>query len=715
MPENASPTSKDSKPLDAPLTDPGDDLLERDGFARLIANAILQPRGDGATTYAISGSWGSGKSTVANFVKRHLDGKADVIPFEPWMVGTSEALIGELFLEIGKKAFPVDENAETRKKRQAFWSYGANVLDVVKVSGKALGLAGVPGMSLAGELAGNASEAAKDSAKQLEDISKRDTLREARDRIKSDLADLPCPIVVIIDDVDRLEAEEIRTLFRVVKACADFPNVRYLLLFDRPQVSRALGGKEGQGEEFLEKIVNLMFDLPVIGDEKRLEILRKELVSITSHATEREASERVDEVFERVLKPGLPTVRMAKRFAATAAALASGMEDAKGANYDAADFLVLEFLRAQYPEVYRLAGAYKIEPIDLVRNRANKEDPPGTPWSRAMHAAIESAGKNETLVRAAVKMLRPDVNLDTGENQTGAFPPADSFKRFFNPLWQGMYLGFDRSRVPLAEDSWHRFASLLEGSGEHVSLPKELMCGTEQPRVAESIVYRVNALSLQALDRLTVLVMRWAEPRAKDGPDQEAITATRVSAGAGIIQAALNERWARDEEVLEHLDHLTAEADSPVMRAVLLADLDSMINRRGREFWGTREEVKQKFQTVVEWVEALQNDKIIFTVPGSDFVIRAWSRFVGKTVSQTWYDNLHFDVDLMVTYVEHQYAFEDASREFNNRSGESTFAQAVLNLPFERLGPRGREVQKLLREGKEKFEREQRRLERTSW
>ena len=46
--------------------------------------------------------------------------------------------------------------------------------------------------------------------------------------------------LIVIDDIDRLTPAEIREVFKVVKALADFPNVVYLLSFDREVVAQAL-------------------------------------------------------------------------------------------------------------------------------------------------------------------------------------------------------------------------------------------------------------------------------------------------------------------------------------------------------------------------------------------------------------------------------------------------------------------------------------------
>jgi predicted KAP-like P-loop ATPase len=70
--------------------------------------------------------------------------------------------------------------------------------------------------------------------------------------------------VSIIDDIDRLTAEEIRQLFRVIKAVADFPNVIYLLAFDKAIAIKALEQiQDLSGEDYLEKIIQVPFELPL--------------------------------------------------------------------------------------------------------------------------------------------------------------------------------------------------------------------------------------------------------------------------------------------------------------------------------------------------------------------------------------------------------------------------------------------------------------------
>jgi predicted KAP-like P-loop ATPase len=71
-------------------------------------------------------------------------------------------------------------------------------------------------------------------------------------------------IVFVIDDIDRLNVDEVKQLFQVIKKVADFPNVIYILAFDSEIVEPMLNSiQESSGSKYLEKIVQAPFNLPV--------------------------------------------------------------------------------------------------------------------------------------------------------------------------------------------------------------------------------------------------------------------------------------------------------------------------------------------------------------------------------------------------------------------------------------------------------------------
>ncbi|MEI8013088.1 MAG: P-loop NTPase fold protein, partial [Candidatus Omnitrophota bacterium] len=52
---------------------------------------------------------------------------------------------------------------------------------------------------------------------------------------------LPNKIIIVIDDIDRLNHVEIRQIFQLVKSLGDFPNTTYLLAFDKDVPNRQSG------------------------------------------------------------------------------------------------------------------------------------------------------------------------------------------------------------------------------------------------------------------------------------------------------------------------------------------------------------------------------------------------------------------------------------------------------------------------------------------
>ncbi len=94
----------------------------------------------------------------------------------------------------------------------------------------------------------------EEGSKGLEDqeVVHQQNLAELKRELSDSLKDLEQPILVVLDDIDRLTSEEIRLLFQLVKANADFPNLVYLLLFQRDIVERSLDSSpSNNGQEFL--------------------------------------------------------------------------------------------------------------------------------------------------------------------------------------------------------------------------------------------------------------------------------------------------------------------------------------------------------------------------------------------------------------------------------------------------------------------------------
>jgi hypothetical protein len=112
-----STNSKTSaRAIDEPLLEPEGDLLDMDQHARALANYIKQDR-KLPFTVGIFGEWGEGKTTMVNFLKRHLTPR-NWVSFSAWPFTTSEKLWRALILEIAKVLYEVDPEAEEKNETE---------------------------------------------------------------------------------------------------------------------------------------------------------------------------------------------------------------------------------------------------------------------------------------------------------------------------------------------------------------------------------------------------------------------------------------------------------------------------------------------------------------------------------------------------------------------------------------------------------------------
>ena len=92
-------------------------------------------------------------------------------------------------------------------------------------------------------------------------------------------ADSSLRILVLIDDMDRLDPEDALEVLRLVKAVADFPAVNYLLCYDREALAKSLSMSAliSDGNAYLEKIIQFSFKVPPLEPFQLRAWLRREI------------------------------------------------------------------------------------------------------------------------------------------------------------------------------------------------------------------------------------------------------------------------------------------------------------------------------------------------------------------------------------------------------------------------------------------------------
>lgn len=328
---------------DAPQTDPAHDAFGYAPFAQRIADAVCKTPSPQGLVMAIHGPWGVGKTSLLNFVKHdlaHLPNNEQpiVIDFNPWWFNNREHLATQ-FLSQFRAKLP-HKSGGLRKLGDSLADYGTAIGTTV---------ASIPGVP---------SWLAKPIEFFLKFLkSKPKDVPALKSEISKALKKAGQRFVFVIDDIDRLAPDEIRELFKVIKALADFPNVIYLLAFDRAAVADALHTSLGvDGEAYIEKIVQAPFSLPAV-DPRRL---RQKLFADLDRTLESLPLNNFDQTYwgnvyldglDHYIRKPRDIVRISNAFGVLYPAVAGEVNPV--------DFIAIEFLRVFEPNVYNAICTHK--------------------------------------------------------------------------------------------------------------------------------------------------------------------------------------------------------------------------------------------------------------------------------------------------------------------------------------------------------------------
>lgn len=224
------------------------DLLGREGLVNVICDSIRSCSPDHVYVIGIKGAWGSGKTTIINIVKKNImEKEKDLIvidDFDPWIFGTQEALLTAMYDEILLKTgikygsysrrIMVNQLMETVTNHNEWSGIFSNLINVEQCDYEAV--------------------------KQL------------KVDIANYLGRLDKKVVFIIDNIDRVESDNILFLFKLIGSVFNFPNVVYLLAYDDKRIQEVFADVNKINPKYIEKIVQQEITIPDISDE-RMEII----------------------------------------------------------------------------------------------------------------------------------------------------------------------------------------------------------------------------------------------------------------------------------------------------------------------------------------------------------------------------------------------------------------------------------------------------------
>nr|BFF24996.1 hypothetical protein GCM10025732_29610 [Glycomyces mayteni] len=374
---------------DSPITSRDKDDFGRASYAAHTAKLIAKSHSwEDSIVFGLTGPWGSGKSSMLNLIEEALEeaeGDWCIARFTPWATGDVAGLLGDFYASLNS-ALPEDPKSKVRD------ALGA----LAKISVPAAKL-----IPVVGDLTGTTITTILDA------VTKQPPWSTTFSNAVSALKEAHRPVLVIADDIDRLQTEELLTLLKVVRLLGRFPGVQYLLAYDDETLFRTLSSANLADENtdassrFMEKIIQYPLVVPPLLRPQLLNRLNEGIELAFADAERDEVvGDRLGGLIDVCLSQ-LSTPRAVDRFLAQ---LHHHLPLVPKGEIDDEDVIILTLLRTAFPTLYTLlpvhkqglirgyAGEPKISGSDIKHERFNIEpllDKVSTPSRGDAQALLE--------------------------------------------------------------------------------------------------------------------------------------------------------------------------------------------------------------------------------------------------------------------------------------------------------------------------------------
>ncbi|ACR13305.1 KAP family P-loop domain protein [Teredinibacter turnerae T7901] len=396
VPEGGQKTAKIT--ADNPITSSEEDALGRLKPASSFAEQVLTLDSSEGVVVGVLGPWGSGKTSFVNLSQSFLkESGVTVLEFNPWMFSGADQLVQSFFIELSAQL----------KLRPGLSEIGELIEDYGDT------FSGLGWLPLVGPWIERGRVVTDLVAKALQ--RKKEGVKSSQNRVRQSLKKIDKPIVVILDDIDRLSTQEIRDVFKLVRLTANFPNIIYLLAFDRYRVEQALGEQGIPGRDYLEKILQIAIDLPAVPEH----VLNTQIFNAINGAladVENPGNFDSDlwpDVFMEVIRPLIRNMRDVRRYAAAIHGTARDI----GGQVALVDVLALEAVRVFLPDVFHSLHTSVDGLTTTSGGYGYREDPPEL--KNQIDNLVAKGGEHEESIRNLIRRLFPGGERHLGGSHYG--------------------------------------------------------------------------------------------------------------------------------------------------------------------------------------------------------------------------------------------------------------------------------------------------------
>lgn len=392
-----------------------DDLLARTTLAAQLARVIVAVADQSpSSVVALVGPWGSGKSSLLATIRNRLsrDGWR-VAEYNPWLHADYAEAVHGFFAEL-RAALPTDVAGRGPREALGDW---VGTLSFAGGAGGLVGIDGTPTLDrLSRLLKGDQSPAA------------------LRQRLVGMLEALEEPMVVVLDDLDRLQPAELLTTFKLVRLLGRLPNVYYLLAYDEETLidtlerTELVGSNKARARQYLEKIVQVRLDIPPLLPTQQRNLLERGLEDlIVRHeiALDVDAVQRLNRLWNQHLATYMGQPRAIKRLVAQVDALWPELSG----EVDFVDFLVVSFVRTFEQPVFDLVYRRRRDLLEPSPEDGRAGGGPAVDWNDWVDVVRKSGARYPQIILELLAELFPTLAAARSKQQPGPYAFEDARRR----------------------------------------------------------------------------------------------------------------------------------------------------------------------------------------------------------------------------------------------------------------------------------------------
>lgn len=235
---------------DTPLNDIEEDLMSRKTLALNVSKQInAYSNNKSSFSIGIVGPWGSGKSSFLNFIFEEIKNENQniVLKFNPWLypdeTSLTRAFLNELEIKLKEYSSSLSRDVN-------------NIVDSLFKT--KVGFSGI-----------------------FSNLLKREkSIESGIESLKESIIYSQKRLVIFIDDIDRLQSNEVYEILTILRNVGNLPNTVFVLAYDKDYLLKIMDKSIENPQEYLSKFFQVEFALSRVLDVFVKETLYEQLVKI---------------------------------------------------------------------------------------------------------------------------------------------------------------------------------------------------------------------------------------------------------------------------------------------------------------------------------------------------------------------------------------------------------------------------------------------------